>query len=78
MFSIFLLAQHTTLWGKQLQNPIGLAAGFDKHAEAYGPLLEAGFGFVEVGSVTPRPQPGNPRPRVFRLEEDRAVINRYK
>jgi dihydroorotate dehydrogenase len=57
-------------------NPVGLAAGFDKDAEAFGPMLSLGFGFVEVGTVTPRPQPGNPRPRLFRLEEDEAVINR--
>ena len=56
---------------------MGLAAGFDKHAEAYPGLMKMGFGFVEVGSVTPKPQPGNPRPRVFRLKEDKAVINRY-
>lgn len=56
---------------------MGLAAGFDKHAEAYPGLMKMGFGFVEIGSVTPRPQPGNPRPRVFRLKEDKAVINRY-
>src|SRR5262245_14799007 len=68
------LAQH--LWGRTFANPVGLAAGFDKNAEAPGPLLNLGFGFVEVGGVTPRPQPGNPRPRVFRLLEDRAVINR--
>ncbi|MEX2629805.1 MAG: quinone-dependent dihydroorotate dehydrogenase [Tistlia sp.] len=64
------------LWGRRLANPIGLAAGFDKNAEAVAPLLRLGFGLVEVGSVTPRPQPGNPRPRLFRLAEDRAVINR--
>ena len=63
--------------GLEFSNPVGLAAGFDKHAEVPDDLLGLGFGFVEVGSVTPRPQPGNPRPRVFRLEEDRAVINRY-
>ena len=63
--------------GLEFSNPVGLAAGFDKHAEVPDALLGMGFGFVEVGSVTPRPQPGNPRPRVFRLEEDRAVINRY-
>lgn len=67
----------TELWGKTFSNPIGLAAGFDKHGEAYIGLLEIGFGFVEIGSVTPLPQPGNPRPRVFRLAEDRAIINRY-
>lgn len=68
--------QHTTVWGRRLPNPLGLAAGCDKHGEAYKEMLELGFGFVEVGSVTPEPQPGNPRPRVFRLEQDRAVINR--
>ena len=64
------------LSGIDLPNPLGLAAGYDKNGEAIGPLLGAGFGFVEIGGVTPRPQPGNPRPRVFRLKEDRAVINR--
>eukprot|EP00177_Eucheuma_denticulatum_P004588 GFKZ01008350.1.p1 GENE.GFKZ01008350.1~~GFKZ01008350.1.p1 ORF type:complete len:462 (-),score=63.49 GFKZ01008350.1:1667-2992(-) len=67
----------STVWGMRFANPIGLAAGFDKHAEAMPGLFAMGFGFVEVGSVTPRPQPGNPRPRVFRLVEDAAVINRY-
>ncbi|RDD60200.1 quinone-dependent dihydroorotate dehydrogenase [Ferruginivarius sediminum] len=66
-----------TLWGRRFPNPVGIAAGFDKDAVAIGPLLDLGFGFVEVGSVTPRPQPGNPRPRVFRLPGDGAVINRY-
>ncbi len=65
------------LAGLDLPNPLGLAAGFDKNAVAVGPLLRAGFGFVEVGAATPRPQPGNPRPRLFRLVEDRAVINRF-
>src|SRR5713226_2820952 len=65
-----------TVWGRQLPNPIGLAAGFDKNAEAPDALLGLGFGFVEIGSVTPKPQPGNPRPRLFRLPEDRGVINR--
>ncbi len=60
-----------------LRNPVGLAAGFDKDAEAVPGLLQAGFGLVEIGSVTPNPQPGNPKPRVFRLPEDRGVINRY-
>ena len=64
------------LSGIDLPNPLGLAAGFDKNGEAIGPLLGAGFGFIEIGGVTPRPQPGNPRPRVFRLREDQAVINR--
>ncbi|HEX4096345.1 MAG TPA: quinone-dependent dihydroorotate dehydrogenase [Caulobacteraceae bacterium] len=67
----------TGLCGLKLPNPVGLAAGFDKHAEVPGALLRAGFGFVECGTVTPLPQPGNPRPRMFRLSEDRAVINRY-
>ena len=62
--------------GLKLANPIGLAAGFDKNAEVFAPMLRFGFGFVECGTVTPRPQPGNPRPRLFRLTEDHAVINR--
>jgi dihydroorotate dehydrogenase len=62
--------------GLDFPNPVGLAAGFDKDAEAYDQMLGFGFGFVEVGTLTPRPQPGNPRPRLFRLAEDRAVINR--
>ncbi len=64
------------LWGRDFPNPIGLAAGFDKDARAFPAMLRLGFGFVEVGSVTPRRQAGNPRPRVFRLPEERAVINR--
>lgn len=71
-----MLPQGTSLWGKTFTNPIGLAAGFDKHAEAISGMLNVGFGFVEVGSITPLPQAGNPRPRVFRLEQDLAVINR--
>jgi dihydroorotate dehydrogenase len=63
--------------GLDLPNPLGLAAGYDKNAVAVGPLARAGFGFVEAGAATPRPQPGNPRPRLFRLSEDRAVINRF-
>lgn len=66
----------TTVWGRPFPNPLGLAAGFDKNAEVPDAALALGFGFVEVGGVTPLPQPGNPRPRLFRLEEDRAVINR--
>ncbi len=66
----------SALWGRRFANPIGLAAGFDKSAEAYPGAAGLGFGFVEIGSVTPRPQPGNPRPRLFRLAQDRAVINR--
>src|ERR1700712_709132 len=63
--------------GMHFANPIGLAAGFDKNVVAAAALMRLGFGFVETGTVTPRPQPGNPAPRVFRLEADRAVINRY-
>lgn len=66
----------TNVAGLHLSNPIGLAAGLDKNGEALHGLARLGFGFVECGSVTPRPQPGNPRPRLFRLSEDRAVINR--
>ncbi len=64
------------IWGRRLANPIGLAAGFDKNAEVPDAMLGLGFGFVEIGSVTPRPQEGNPRPRLFRLGDDRGVINR--
>lgn len=67
----------TSIAGLSLQNPIGLAAGFDKNATAVSPLMRAGFGFLEVGAATPRPQPGNPKPRMFRLPQDRAVINRF-
>ncbi|KAL4115580.1 hypothetical protein PRIC2_013741 [Phytophthora ramorum] len=63
--------------GLQFPNPLGIAAGFDKDAEAMEGMLDMGFGCVEIGSVTPQPQPGNPKPRVFRLYEDRGVINRY-
>lgn len=65
-----------SLWGHDFPNPVGIAAGFDKNAEAFDPLLRAGFGFAEVGTVTPRPQAGNPRPRLFRLAGDSALINR--
>jgi dihydroorotate dehydrogenase len=66
----------TTLWNRIFPNPLGLAAGFDKNAEVIGPMLEMGFGFVEAGTVTPRPQEGNPRPRIFRDSENEAVVNR--
>jgi dihydroorotate dehydrogenase len=66
----------TRVFGLNFPNPIGIAAGFDKHAEIADALLRTGFGFVEVGTVTPLPQPGNPRPRLFRLDADQAVINR--
>ncbi|GAA5987693.1 hypothetical protein JCM11641_002561 [Rhodosporidiobolus odoratus] len=65
------------LWGKKFANPVGIAAGFDKHAEAIDGLFKLGFGYVEVGSVTPEPQPGNPKPRLFRVPETESVVNRY-
>ncbi len=67
----------TTLAGMALANPVGLAAGYDKNAVALGPLSRAGFGFLEAGAATPRPQEGNPRPRLWRLTEDHAAINRF-
>ncbi|HSK38826.1 MAG TPA: quinone-dependent dihydroorotate dehydrogenase [Arenibaculum sp.] len=70
-----MLAQR--VWTIDFPNPVGLAAGFDKDAEVPDAMLRQGFGFVEVGSITPRPQPGNPRPRVFRLPHQHALINRY-
>jgi dihydroorotate dehydrogenase len=80
---LYPTCQHTadarlaqTLWGKTFANPLGLAAGFDKNAEVIAPMLDMGFGFVEVGTVTPKPQSGNPRPRVFRDLAHNAVINR--
>ena len=66
----------TKLFNKDLENPIGMAAGFDKNAEVYNSLFKLGFGFVEVGTITPLKQYGNPKPRVFRLVEDEALINR--
>ncbi|TVR82960.1 MAG: quinone-dependent dihydroorotate dehydrogenase [Rhodospirillales bacterium] len=69
-------ALEVALWGRVFRNPVGLAAGFDKNAEVPDAMLALGFGFVEVGTVTLRPQSGNPRPRVFRLPGDRAMINR--
>jgi dihydroorotate dehydrogenase len=67
----------TTVWNLAFPNPVGLAAGFDKHAEVCDAMLALGFGFVEAGTVTPRPQPGNSGQRLFRLAEDEAVINRF-
>ena len=67
----------TTIAGLDLPNPLGLAAGFDKNATALAPLARTAFGWLEVGAATPRPQPGNPKPRLFRLSEDRAAINRF-
>jgi len=66
----------STLFKKKLNNPIGIAAGFDKNAEVYNSLFKLGFGFVEVGTITPKKQYGNPKPRIFRLVEDQALINR--
>jgi len=66
----------THLFNKKFKNPIGLAAGFDKSAEVYNSLFKLGFGFVEVGTITPKKQLGNPKPRIFRLEKDQALINR--
>jgi dihydroorotate dehydrogenase len=64
------------VWQTNFDNPVGVAAGFDKQGEIIEPLHKIGFGFVEVGSVTPVPQPGNEQPRVFRLQNDGAIINR--
>ena len=64
------------IWGREFPNPIGLAAGFDKDVQVPLQALNLGFGFVEVGSITPKPQPGNPLPRLFRLTADKAAINR--
>ena len=66
----------TRVWDLEFPNPVGLAAGFDKDARVADAMLSLGFGFVECGTVTPRPQPGNPKPRLFRLDHDQAVINR--
>ena len=76
----FCAVRHPSLerevFGIRFQNPVGIAAGFDKDAEVYKELLSLGFGFTEIGTVTPKAQPGNPRPRLFRLPEDNALINR--
>ncbi|GME68785.1 unnamed protein product [[Candida] boidinii] len=65
------------VFGKKLKNPVGMAAGFDKEGEVIDPVLDLGFSYIEIGSITPEPQPGNPKPRFFRLPQDDAVINRY-
>jgi dihydroorotate dehydrogenase len=67
----------STVFGREFSNPIGLAAGFDKDGKVANQCHDLGFGFVEIGSITPEPQPGNDKPRVFRLNEDNAIINRY-
>ena len=64
------------IWGLDFQNPVGLAAGFDKDGRYYNEMSHLGFGFIEIGTVTPKPQEGNPQPRLFRLPEDEALINR--
>src|SRR5688572_29393962 len=69
-------ALEVDLWGYKFPNPVGLSAGFDKNAEVVGPAFNLGFGFVEAGTVTPRPQAGNDKPRVFRDIKNEAVINR--
>ncbi|KAA1079597.1 Dihydroorotate dehydrogenase (quinone), mitochondrial [Puccinia graminis f. sp. tritici] len=65
------------LWGKKFNNPIGMAAGFDKDGDALDGLFDIGFGYVEIGSITPEPQPGNPKPRMFRIPSTEAIVNRY-
>lgn len=74
---VFIVLQKTKFLNYDLSNPIGIAAGFDKHGDAVIGLRKLGFAIVEIGSITPEAQPGNPKPRVFRLPEDTAVINRY-
>src|SRR5690242_3556943 len=65
-----------SLWGLEFQNPVGLAAGFDKNAECFNELSNLGFSFIEIGTVTPKGQPGNSKPRLFRLKKDKGLINR--
>ena len=67
----------TTIMGLEFPQCIGIAAGFDKQAEAINELFKSGLAFVEVGGITPKPQPGNPSPRMFRLYEDEGIINRF-
>ncbi len=76
VFSIENLALEREVFGLKFKNPVGLAAGFDKNGEMMGEMANLGFGFVEIGTVTPLPQPGNPKPRMFRLKDDEALINR--
>lgn len=76
MYTIKHPSLERTLWGITFPNPVGLAAGFDKDAKYTDALAALGFGFVEIGTLTPRPQPGNPKPRLFRLPADQALINR--
>ena len=77
--SIFLVQDQkieTEVFGFKFRNPIGIAAGFDKNAVLIDELETLGFGFIEIGTLTPKPQSGNPKPRLFRLKEDEAIINR--
>ena len=76
MFAVRAPELRVTAFGRELPGPLGLAAGFDKDAKGVGALLALGFGFVEIGTVTAEAQPGNPKPRMFRLPRDRALINR--
>lgn len=76
VFSIENLELEREVFGLKFKNPVGLAAGFDKNGEMMGEMANLGFGFVEIGTVTPLPQPGNPKPRMFRLKDDEALINR--
>ena len=75
-FHINTKALERNLFGLKFKNPVGLAAGFDKNAECYNEISNFGFGFIEIGTVTPLPQPGNPKKRIFRLVEDKSLINR--
>jgi dihydroorotate dehydrogenase, subfamily 2 len=77
LFTVSTPKLEREIFGLKFPNPIGLAAGLDKNAGMYNPMSNFGFGFIEIGSVTPLPQPGNPRPRCFRLVKDRAIINRF-
>ena len=73
----FFFFEHVEAFDRNFDSPVGCAAGFDKNGEAIKGLFKIGFGFVEIGTITPKPQEGNPKPRVFRLVEDQAVINRH-
>ena len=75
-YSIPPQSTRINVWGIEFRNPVGLAAGFDKDAEYINEFSNLGFGFIEVGTITPKPQPGNPKPRLFRLIPDKAIINR--
>lgn len=76
LYSVDDIRLHKNLFGITFKNPVGLAAGFDKNASMYNDLAYCGFGFIEIGTITPKGQPGNDKPRLFRLKEDEAIINR--